>query len=65
MESLIPILTIVLRIVGSSVCASKAGKLNRSKVGWGIFGFGFPILAMIWIQFMKPVNILNENLQKK
>ena len=60
MESLIPILAIVLRIVGSSVCSSKAGELNRSKGGWGIFGFAFPVIAMIWIQFVKPINIWNE-----
>jgi hypothetical protein len=44
-----------LRIVGAIVCSSKASSLNRNAGGWGVFGFVLPILAMIWIQFMKPI----------
>ncbi|WP_157663316.1 hypothetical protein [Polaribacter sp. SA4-12] len=55
MESILPILIIAFKIIGVIVCRSKAEELNRSKGGWGFFGFMSPILAMIWIQFMKPV----------
>jgi hypothetical protein len=44
-----------LRIIGAIVCSSKASSLNRNAGGWGVFGFALPILAMIWIQFMKPI----------
>jgi hypothetical protein len=46
---------LVLRIVGVIVCSNKAKELNRSQGGWGFFGFISPIIAMIWIQFMKPI----------
>ena len=49
------IIVFVLRIVGVIVCTMKAEELNRSKTGWGLFGFISPIIAMIWIQFMKPI----------
>jgi hypothetical protein len=55
MEGILPILLIVLRIVGVLVCSNKAGELNRSKGGWGFFGFISPIIAMIWIHCMKPI----------
>jgi hypothetical protein len=58
----ITILLIVIRIVGILVCANKAGELNRSKDGWGFFGFISPIMAMIWIYCMKPVMKWDENL---
>jgi hypothetical protein len=48
------IVQFVLRIVGAMVCSSKASKLNRNAGTWGVFGFAMPIIAMIWIQFMKP-----------
>jgi hypothetical protein len=50
-----------LRIVGTIVCSNKAKELNRSVGGWGLFGFFSPILAMIWIQFMKPVMVWDSN----
>lgn len=52
-ESL-PIVSFLLRVVITIYCVNKAGKLNRNKGGWGIFGFILPIIAFIWIQFMKP-----------
>jgi hypothetical protein len=55
MEGILPILLIVLRIIGVLVCSNKAGELNRSKGGWGFFGFVSPIIAMIWIHCMKPI----------
>jgi hypothetical protein len=46
---------IVLRIMITIYCVNKAGRLNRSEGGWGLFGFFLPIVAIIWIQFMKPI----------
>ena len=45
----------ILRVIGAVVCYNKANDLNRSSGGWAFFGFALPILARIWIQFMKPV----------
>ncbi|MCZ2130845.1 MAG: hypothetical protein LC109_11355 [Bacteroidia bacterium] len=55
------LLGLVLRIVGAVVCSNKAKELNRSTGGWGFFGFISPIIAMIWIQFMKPVMVWDSN----
>jgi hypothetical protein len=49
------VIGLVIRIVGAMVCSKKAKELNRSPEGWGFFGFLTPIIAMIWIQFKKPV----------
>lgn len=56
------IIQLVLRIVGVIVCSNKAKELNRNTGGWGFFGFMSPILAMIWIQFMKPIMVWNSNI---
>ena len=56
------IVQLILRIVGVVVCSNKAKELNRSTGGWGFFGFVSPIIAMIWIQFMKPVMVWDRNL---
>lgn len=55
------ILGLVLRIVGAIVCSNKAKELNRGTGGWGFFGFISPIVAMIWIQFMKPIMVWDSN----
>lgn len=62
-RGIIMILGLVLRIVGAIVCSNKAKELNRSTGGWGFFGFISPIIAMIWIQFMKPVMIWDSNVE--
>ena len=49
------IIVLFIRIIGAAVCSNKAKELNRNTFGWGIFGFLLPIIAMIWVQFMKPV----------
>ena len=52
-----PGLSLVLFIVRIGItiyCINRAGTLNRSKGGWGCFGFFLPILAFIWISLMKP-----------
>jgi len=61
MEPGIAIVLLGLRIVGAVVCSNKAKTLNRSTGGWGFFGFVSPILAMIWIQFMKPIMVWDSN----
>jgi len=48
------IIGILLRFVGTIVCATKAGELNRSGGGWGFFGFMMPVLAMIIVHCLKP-----------
>jgi hypothetical protein len=55
------IIGLVIRIVGVSVCSKKAKELNRSPELWGFFGFLTPILAMIWIQFKKPILKFEEH----
>ena len=55
------IIGIGLRIFGLFYCKDKAKELNRSEGGWGFFGFFSPILAMIWISFMKPHITWEEN----
>ncbi|GAL76088.1 hypothetical protein JCM19275_2220 [Nonlabens ulvanivorans] len=63
-DGIIVIIQIVLRIVGAVVCSNKAKELNRSTGGWGgFFGFISPILAMIWIHFMKPIMKWDENIK--
>jgi uncharacterized membrane protein len=56
----IQILVAILRIVAIVYCAGKASALNRSSWGWGIFGLFFPILAMIVIQFVKPIMVWED-----
>ena len=49
-------LLLIFRIVITVYCVNKAGSLNRNKVGWGVFAFLIPLIALIWIQFIKPKN---------
>jgi hypothetical protein len=53
-QELLSILNIIVRIIGVAVCASQAKTKNRNEVGWGVFGFCMPIIAMIIISFKKP-----------
>ncbi len=50
----IQIILFVLRIVITVYCVGKAKELNRSQLGWGVFAFFIPVLALIIIQFMEP-----------
>lgn len=45
----------ILRIVITVYCVNKAGELKRYKFGWGLFGFILPLVALIWIQFLRPI----------
>jgi hypothetical protein len=55
------IIQLVLRIVGLVFCSNKAKELNRSASGWGFFGFISPIIAMIWINCLKPITNWDKN----
>ena len=48
------VFSLILRIVGAIVCVNKAKELNRSTGSWGFFGFLMPIVAMIWVNCLKP-----------
>ena len=55
-ESISGILIILhsfLRIGITIYCISRAKDLNRSQFGWGVFGLLLPLLALIWILFLK------------
>ena len=54
-EAVISVIQLILRIIVVTYCVIKAGKLNRSKFGWGVFALFLPIIALIVIFFMKPV----------
>lgn len=59
-----PGLSLVLFIVRIGItiyCINRAGTLNRSKGGWGCFGFFLPLLAFIWISLMKPKRVWENN----
>lgn len=51
----ISLLLLVFRIFITIYCVNKAEELNRDKIGWGFFGFFIPIVAVIWIQFVRPI----------
>lgn len=53
-EMLWRVLSGVFRIIITIICVKKAKKLNRNAFGWGVFGLFLPLIAIIWIQFMKP-----------
>ena len=55
------VVQLVLRIVGVIVCSNKAKELNRNSGGWGFFGFLSPIIAMIWINCLKPITDWEKN----
>ena len=55
------IIQLILRIVGAVVCSNKAKELNRDSGGWGFFGFMLPIVAMIWINCLKPITNWDKN----
>ncbi len=61
MEGGVFLILFILRIVGAIVCSNKAKELNRSSVGWGFFGFVSPIIAMIWINCLKPITKWDKN----
>jgi hypothetical protein len=53
--SMLQLILFVVRIAITVYCVSRAAELNRSRWGWGIFGFLLPPVAFIWIQFMRPL----------
>lgn len=63
--NLLYVILLGVRIFITIYCVNKAKALNRSTAGWGIFGFLLPIVAIIWIQFMKPVMVWDRNPEMK
>jgi len=63
MEALPVLISLAFRIFGAWYCADMASKLNRSASSWGFFGFFLPLLAIIWIHFMKPIMVWDKNLE--
>jgi hypothetical protein len=61
MEAGVFLILFILRIVGAIFCSNKAKELNRSSGGWGVFGFISPIIAMIWINCLKPITNWDKN----
>ena len=58
--AVLQVILFAARIGITIYCVNKAGQLNRSKGGWGVFGFFLPIIALIWIQFMKPKMVWDD-----
>jgi hypothetical protein len=46
------VIALITRVVGPIYCAMKADALNRNTAIWGVFGFLFPIISMIWVSFL-------------
>jgi hypothetical protein len=63
-EAATVLIQFALRIIGAIVCNQRAKHLNRSQTGWGIFGFIFPIIAMIAVYFMKPKMVWEDRSQE-
>jgi len=49
------IISLIIWLVIIVYCVNKARDLNRDKFGWGLFAFLLPIIALIWIQFVDPI----------
>jgi len=63
-EAVIQLVFFIVRILITIHVVKKAGAMNRSKGGWGFFGFFLPIVAIIWIQFMKPKMLWDQSDQR-
>jgi len=44
---------VILRILAATICAEKAKKQGRNNIGWFMFGFIVPLIALIWINLLK------------
>jgi hypothetical protein len=51
------IVLFILRIIITIYCINKATVLERNRTAWGLLGFLLPIVAIVWIQFIKPKNL--------
>ena len=47
---------LVISVVFAIVCASLAGGRNRSRVGWAILGFFFPVIALVVLLILGKKN---------
>ena len=48
------IICFIVWILMIAFVVNRAGQLNRSKLGWGIFAVFLPVIAFIVILFMGP-----------
>ena len=48
------VILILIKVLSIVFCVNRAKKLNRDKLGWGIFAFFLDIIAVIVMLFMKP-----------
>ena len=57
MDNALPIISgLVISVVFAIVCAGLAGGRNRSRVGWAILGFFFPIIARVVLLILGKKN---------
>jgi hypothetical protein len=47
------VITMAISAASALICIFLSGKLNRSKAGWGIFGFFLPYIACFILPFLK------------
>lgn len=57
------LLAILFTTVCIAVCRSKAKKLNRNVISWTVFAFFLPLIAIIWIQFMKKEGLYKADVR--
>ncbi len=55
-QSIAVISGLVISVVFAIVCASLAGGRNRSRVGWAILGFFFPVIALVVLLILGKKN---------
>ena len=61
----VQLIHLVLRLAGAIYCAQRADNLNRSAGAWSVFGFFFPIIAMIWVSCLSPKTLWVGNEDNK
>ena len=44
----------IIRVIGVVLVVNRAEETGRNRLGWGLFAFGFPIIATIVIYLIKP-----------
>ncbi len=57
MTSIVSILLVAYRIYAIYYCTKKARQLGRNVVGWGIFSFLLPLIAVMVIMNIKPMSV--------
>ena len=52
--------TLLVKFYSAFLCSFIAKDLNRSSIGWGVFGFLIPAYSLIIIAFMKEIERIEE-----